>query len=402
MANSRIVSLLDPKVPGVDRVDGKTLSGRKSGIHPRTSYEAGSPHAVTPFGSDDEEELDDIKKAQRLEMNVSPISSNPKRHRCIRQILRGDYKTIAKEAAQGLRRQRMYLVATDLSEEAAYALEWTIGTVLKDGDTLFAIYCAESEEGAESYNTKDTPRAGSVPESMESSAVDIGQGADMMNDTAEMVRMLSKDQGAVIIPAEEAYTHNKTGSTASLDPNRLSANRRPSSPGPRSISRAPPQVQRLRRTDFTGMKALEIERWKSAEAITERCIALLRKTKLQVRVVVDTFHCKVPREMITEVVSSMFNHHRICFDKLTCHYRLTISNPRSWFSALEGVLQSKASFSALSVTTLSQDPLCPSWSRERSSRSQQRVFDGQLCDSQTYYKHHRAQRISWKTQRLIN
>jgi hypothetical protein len=297
MANSKIVSLLDPKVPGVDKVDGKPMNARKSGIHPRTSYDIGSPHPMTPFGSDDEEEMDDIKRAQRLEMNVSPVSSDPQRHRCIRQILRGDYKAMATEAAQGLRRQRMYLVATDLSEEAAYALEWTVGTVLKDGDTLFAIYAAESGDTGDSPD-KEHAKQG-LQDSAEMSAVDIGEGANMMNDTAEMVRMLSNTHDAVILPADQAYSHNKTGSTASFEPSSL----RPSSQRPRSASRAPPNIQKLRRNDFSGMSRSEKDRWKSTEAITERCIALLRKTKLQVRVVIDVFHCKSPRHMITEVVS---------------------------------------------------------------------------------------------------
>lgn len=310
MANSKVISLLDP-IPGIDKSDGKLMNGKKSGIHPRTSYDDSGPNAVTPFGSDDEEELDDIQKAQRLEMNVSPVSSDPRRHRCIRQIMRGDYRGIANEAAQGLRRQRMYLVATDLSEEAAYALEWTIGTVLKDGDTLFAIYAAESGDVGESTDDMSKGALSKLTSTgdMSSSAVDIGEGANMMNDTAEMVRMLSNTQDAVILPADQAYSHHRTGSSVGKDSSRLDPNHRQSSPGPRSLSRAPPQVQKLRRTDFTGMTASEKERWKSTEAITERCISLLRKTKLQVRVVIDVFHCKSPRHMITEVVSSFRPSH---------------------------------------------------------------------------------------------
>ena len=52
-----------------------------------------------------------------------------------------------KEASENHRRVRKYLVATDLSDEAAHALEWTVGTVLRDGDTLLAIYCVDEEIG---------------------------------------------------------------------------------------------------------------------------------------------------------------------------------------------------------------------------------------------------------------
>ena len=66
-------------------------------------------------------------------------------YRVIRQIVRGDFEHFQRQAEEGRKRQRMYLVATDLSPEAEYALEWTIGTVLRDGDTLFAVYAADEE-----------------------------------------------------------------------------------------------------------------------------------------------------------------------------------------------------------------------------------------------------------------
>jgi hypothetical protein len=36
--------------------------------------------------------------------------------------------------------------------------------------------------------------------------------------------------------------------------------------------------------------------------VSDRCVKLLRKTRLQARVVVEVFHCKSPKHMITEVV----------------------------------------------------------------------------------------------------
>ncbi|KAI7643879.1 hypothetical protein KC319_g12492, partial [Hortaea werneckii] len=48
--------------------------------------------------------------------------------------------------------------------------------------------------------------------------------------------------------------------------------------------------------------AAETERRRAIETITNRCTYLLRKTRLQVRVVVEVFHCKSPRHMITEVI----------------------------------------------------------------------------------------------------
>lgn len=57
----------------------------------------------------------------------------------------GEFAKMQHEAEEGTRRVRKYLVATDLSDEAAYALEWTIGTILRDGDTLLALYALDEE-----------------------------------------------------------------------------------------------------------------------------------------------------------------------------------------------------------------------------------------------------------------
>jgi len=51
------------------------------------------------------------------------------RDRCTITMTQGD-----PEASE--RRRRMYIVASDLSEESRYAVEWGIGTVLRDGDHL--------------------------------------------------------------------------------------------------------------------------------------------------------------------------------------------------------------------------------------------------------------------------
>lgn len=45
----------------------------------------------------------------------------------------------------GNRRKRKYVVASDLSEESRYAVEWGIGTVLRDGDEMLVITVVENE-----------------------------------------------------------------------------------------------------------------------------------------------------------------------------------------------------------------------------------------------------------------
>lgn len=154
----------------------------------------------------------------------------------------------------------MYLVATDLSEEAAYALEWTIGTVLRDGDTLLAVYAVDEETGTGG----------------ESNSVAIGEGATQMQDAAAIVRTLSNQDS---LGADSPGFSNIEQSTASLTENGSTD-----------------------RHDVKTMDKAERERHFATEEITDRCVKLLRKTKLQARVVVEVFHCKSPKHMITEVV----------------------------------------------------------------------------------------------------
>jgi len=150
----------------------------------------------------------------------------------------------------------MYLVATDLSDESAYALEWTIGTVLRDGDTLLAVYAVDEEAGTTGEGT----------------GVGIGEGASMMQQTTYVIRDLSVKQ------------HTDNGL----------------SPGPSPLSRP---VNAGETPDFDSMSRAERERYRATVEVADRCVKLLRKTRLQIRVVVEVFHCKSPKHMITEVVS---------------------------------------------------------------------------------------------------
>ncbi|KAH7100432.1 hypothetical protein BKA62DRAFT_771463 [Auriculariales sp. MPI-PUGE-AT-0066] len=57
------------------------------------------------------------------------------RDRCSLQLTQGVYTPSG----------RRYLVATDRSEESRYALEWAIGTVIRDGDELFVVTVVETD-----------------------------------------------------------------------------------------------------------------------------------------------------------------------------------------------------------------------------------------------------------------
>jgi hypothetical protein len=70
------------------------------------------------------------------------VTSRPvfQRDRCSIKITQGD-----PEAALEKRRGRAYMLLSDLSEESRYALEWGIGTVIRDGDELYVIPPALSQ-----------------------------------------------------------------------------------------------------------------------------------------------------------------------------------------------------------------------------------------------------------------
>jgi len=64
------------------------------------------------------------------------VTSRPvfKRDRCSIRLTQGD-----PEAALEKRRGRTYMLLSDLSDESRYAMEWGIGTVIRDGDELYVI-----------------------------------------------------------------------------------------------------------------------------------------------------------------------------------------------------------------------------------------------------------------------
>lgn len=256
-------SLLEPEIK-VTNTSGETVKPSKTGVHPHTSYDH-NPNSATQsvVDSDEEADVDDIKRAQKLSFTMTNILHNPEAHRSIRIIYRGEYHKIAQNAEDEHHRLRKYLVATDLSDESTHALEWAIGTVIRDGDTLIAIYCVDEETGV------------------------TGDGVQVPDDVAAM-----KEQAAAI----NTVTNTRMA-PAPLSPvtEFKKLHRRDDSSGTTG-SKSPAAAARSERT-----KA-EDERERAIQGMTERILRLLRKTKLQVRVVVEVLHCKNPRHLITEVI----------------------------------------------------------------------------------------------------
>lgn len=243
-------------IPGMDKKPRK--SALKTVIHPRTSYDIPTPYtqsaAGTPYGSEDEAEKEDVHRAQKLSISMSAVDSRVP-NRSIRTIVRGNFASLQEEADGGRRRQRKYLVATDLSEESVYALEWTIGTVLREGDTMYAIY--------------------TIHEDANPSSVQVGEGAKAIQDAA------------VVVGSQTKEASQNAGSRTILG--RL---------GPGTASK-------VGSVDSRASPIAETERVRAVETVSETCVKLLRKTLLQVRIAVEVIHCKSPKLMITEAIDEL-------------------------------------------------------------------------------------------------
>ncbi|RDA83294.1 hypothetical protein CP532_5739 [Ophiocordyceps camponoti-leonardi (nom. inval.)] len=243
---------------------GDTLKPPKPGIHPHTSYDA-EPASATPscIDSDDEAE-DDIKRAQKLAFSMTSILTSEEKHRAIRIIYRGEYNKIVQQADEENHRLRKYLVATDLSDESTHALEWAIGTVLRDGDTLIAIYCVDEETGI-STNEESIP---DDPKAMKEQAAAINTVTNAKSSPAPVSPVTELMRASVM------HLRNDSTGTPGSSP----------APGGRDRNRA------------------DEERRRAIQQITDKVLRLLRKTRLQVRVIVEVLHCKNPRHLITEVI----------------------------------------------------------------------------------------------------
>ncbi|KAK9471111.1 uncharacterized protein V1510DRAFT_421302 [Dipodascopsis tothii] len=109
-------------------------------VHPKTAFDLVEDTFTTPYTSDNEEKID-IRKAVNMPLTVSDMESDAAR--VLRTITRGNFDEVHADTSK---KQRSYVVATDSSPEASYALEWTIGTVLRDGNIMYAVYAIEEPD----------------------------------------------------------------------------------------------------------------------------------------------------------------------------------------------------------------------------------------------------------------
>ncbi|MCO5573475.1 hypothetical protein L7F22_027246 [Adiantum nelumboides] len=97
-------------------------------------------------GTSKEGNGEDVSSERKLTASRPIFEKN----RCTITLIHGDYEKFANES----KRPRRYIAASDGSEESSYAIEWTIGTVLRDGDEMLIVSVMETDTKLDASDSK--------------------------------------------------------------------------------------------------------------------------------------------------------------------------------------------------------------------------------------------------------
>ncbi|KAI1614948.1 hypothetical protein EDD37DRAFT_657801 [Exophiala viscosa] len=254
-----------PKEPSISITDpAGEVSAEKPEVHPPTNF--ARSQSVSSH-EDEDDEVKAIRKAKSLALNMSPLDTTvPNRH--VQILLRGNWVHFHQEAeaGHGHRQSRTYLVCSDLSTEATYAMEWVVGTMLRNGDTLLAIYAIEDESaGKPTEAEKEILHA---------------EGAQAGKAASEAMDVLTRQ------------TTQGGGTSVGLD----SQNKYVPATEIMSLSGS---------VDARKMSKKDMERLKGVEAVTQTFIRLVRKTTLEVRCMIEVIHCKSPKHLLLGAIDEL-------------------------------------------------------------------------------------------------
>lgn len=246
----------------------------KGGVHPHSNFNrAASPAALSILGDTE----DDIQKAKALPLRISPLDDKIiDRH--VRMILRGDWAKFQdhdEEVVEHRHEPRLYLACSDLSNEASYVLEWTIGTLLKDGDTLLII-SAMGDENASKQKDIEEP---SVEIRLESA-----KAAEQATEAMDTLTKVTTNQAET--PQPPTNKLKVAGPAHSQSHSRSRSGRK--------------------------LDAKEEERVKAVEKLENEFLKFVRKTSLQVRCMIEVIHCRSPRHLILNAVRIPQIHNGSC------------------------------------------------------------------------------------------
>ncbi|KAK7469137.1 hypothetical protein VKT23_003628 [Stygiomarasmius scandens] len=109
-------------------------------VPPEPYFPSTLNHSTTIRGKRNPRRRKSTKHHEPLPLHTSrPVFE---RDRCTIHVTQGDPQSKLTDSG---RKRKKYVVASDLSEESRYAVEWGIGTVLRDGDEMLIINVVENE-----------------------------------------------------------------------------------------------------------------------------------------------------------------------------------------------------------------------------------------------------------------
>lgn len=199
-------------------------------------------------------------------MKTSPVDETIK-DRSVKMIIRGEWESfqdIDDEETEFRHEPRLYLVCSDLSSEASHALEWTVGTLLKDGDTLLIISAIE-DENAPKHKPDEEPSAEIKMESVKAARQ---AGATMET----LTRQTTNTEGT-----KQEFLNTKIASLKDANA--------------RSLSRGSPGSRKGK------------DRVQAIEKLEQDFMKFVRKTTLQVRTMIEVLHCRSSRHLMLNAVS---------------------------------------------------------------------------------------------------
>lgn len=133
----------------------KTATGPPKMISPSTrsqSYNSSIAPSEKQLSSIAKDEIGKEENGEKISSDRKLTASRPvfEKNRCTITLIHGDYDKFANES----KRPRRYIAASDGSEESSYAIEWTIGTVLRDGDEMLIVSVMETDTKLDANDSK--------------------------------------------------------------------------------------------------------------------------------------------------------------------------------------------------------------------------------------------------------
>ena len=128
-------------------IDGEDPDPVGEGVNVVVAPEPYFPSSLNSLGSNARGKRNPRRRKTHEPLPLKTSRPIFQRDRCTITITQGD-----PEGSLGDRKKRQYVVASDLSEESRYAVEWGIGTVLRDGDEMLIVSVVENESKSEIHS----------------------------------------------------------------------------------------------------------------------------------------------------------------------------------------------------------------------------------------------------------